>query len=68
MPRPSERPRMVLAVEPSNSVAEKTTKRPERVPWISRLRSTGAALDPKATLLYVVARDHQNGPTVWTSP
>jgi serine/threonine protein kinase/tetratricopeptide (TPR) repeat protein len=59
---------MVLAVEPSNSVAEKTTKRPERVPWISRLRSTGAALDPKATLLYVVARDHQNGPTVWTSP
>ena len=68
MQRPSERPRTVLALEPSNSVAEKTTIRPERVPWISRLRSTGAALDPKATLLYVVARDHQNGPTIRTAP
>ena len=65
MPRPSEVPTEVHAVRPSESVAEKATIPPDRVPWISRMREMQTSADPKATVTYVIARDVRDVPTLW---
>jgi serine/threonine protein kinase len=52
----------------ASSVADKATIPPQRVPWISRIREAGTAVDPKATISYVVARDALNGPTIVGAP
>jgi serine/threonine protein kinase len=50
------------------SIADKPTIPPDRVPWISRMRSARTVADPKATVSYVVARDDRERPTIWGAP
>ncbi len=57
-----------FAANDASSVAEKATIPPQRVPWISQMRLAGTAVDPKATVSYVVARDALNGPTIVGAP
>ena len=45
-------------------VTEKATIAPGPLSWISRMRSAQKAVDPKATLSYIVARTDHEAPTI----
>jgi serine/threonine protein kinase len=46
--------------DPHSPATERATARPAPLAWISRLRASQTAIDPKATLSYIVARsDHE---------
>ncbi len=49
-------------------VTEGATIAPGPLPWISRMRNSQTAIDPKATLSYIVARADHELPTVAHAP
>ena len=66
--KPLEVSTQILADRSSSSVTEEATVAPERLPWISRMREARTAVDPKATVSYIVARAGQELPTVGLAP
>ncbi len=68
MPRPPDVGTQDFTAGSANSVAEKATIPPQSVPWISRMRDRQTQVDTKATMSYVVARDNNEGPTMFGTP
>ena len=58
-------PRSAEALLP---VTEKATVPPDPLQWISRMRNAQTAIDPKATLSYIVARSDHEAPTLMPAP
>ena len=49
-------------------VTERATVPPAPLLWISRMRDAQTAIDPKATLSYIIARSDHDAPTLMPAP